>query len=764
MDVLLEPFQQYKLGIWNVCPRTNSISNNTDTHTIDNKSMQVLLLLIQHAGENVTKDQIFKHVWKGSVVADDILSVAISKIRKALGDNARSPTYIKTLPSVGYRLIAKAEVITNTEQVALKKTPYLYQIIAIAFLLLTFSLLYFIVSEKVSPSEQLNIHSIAVLPFEDLSITQGNQHFTDGLPDAIINQLSQVKQLKVISRYSSFTYRGNYNANEIGRELQVDTLLDGSVQTLGEKVRINVRIFSTEDGQQLWSKTFDSEERDIFRIQDNISSAIKAVIQPNVITEFRPSKAINAQAYEWYLIGQYHWRQKDPNSVAKALTYFKQSIELEPNYAEAHVGLTITYSLLHSFSDWSKAKIIETALSHVNHALALQPNSPIALATKGMLLSDKAFYEDSINNVSGMNKLDTSLYQEAEQAFVRSLELDNNATTHSWYGGLLKRVGREEEAIDHLNQAIKLNPLSASLKRSISFSFEVLGKQDTAQRIYQRALILEPGYFSKVIDSASIYRQTARSIIKMTEWQGANTELFTNCSSGFYCTSFIVSYKSIGANEVANKLLANIPPENVQFRQWLSAIESTEQANEQKALVYMEKLSTKYPNNRNVLFKLATAQFRAGEFNQTQKSLLNLYPQWGNSIEAHEITADNYLAMVLHAATLLNLKDKKLADTLLNSVQAFLKQDEVFDKTRAEFTLAEINAQLGNIPQALEHLETALDKGWLASYHHEWWSLQNNHLLLPLNQEPKFHLLLNQHKVKVEELRKKVTQKLIQKP
>jgi TolB-like protein len=104
-----------------------------------------------------------------------------------------------------------------------------------------------------SSKDQININSIAVLPFEDFSVMQDNQHFTDGLPDAIINQLSQIKQLKVISRYSSFTYRGNYNAAEIGQALQVETLLDGTVQIIGEQVRIIVRIFSTANGQQLWS-------------------------------------------------------------------------------------------------------------------------------------------------------------------------------------------------------------------------------------------------------------------------------------------------------------------------------------------------------------------------------------------------------------------------------------------------------------------------------------------------------------------------------
>lgn len=773
--LFLEHFQQYQLGTWVVCPRTNSLTNKLDTHSIDNKSMQVLLFLIQRAGDIVTKEQIFEHVWKGSVVADDILSVAVSKIRKALGDNARSPTFIKTLPSVGYSLIAEVKIIKPTEQINQPlKASFHLKVAAVILLLLTSFIVYFNAAGKRSTTDRININSIAVLPFEDLSVTQDNQHFTDGLPDAIINQLSQIKQLKVISRYSSFTYRGNYNAAEIGQALEVDTLLDGSVQTLGERVRINVRIFSTANGQQLWSKTFDSEEQSIFNIQDNISSEIKATIQPDAMPNFRPTKAINAQAYEWYLMGQYHWRQKNPKSVAKALTYFKQSLELEPDYAEAHVGLAITYSLLYFYGDWDMDKVIETALPHVNKALTLQPNSSTALAAKGMLLSDQAFYEATMNGVNDMSKLDSSLYQQAEQAFTRSLELDNNATTHRWYSGLLKRAGREEEAIAHLNQAIKLNPLSASLKRSISFSFEVLGKQDTAQRIFQRALILEPDYFSQVIDSSFMYRQTKESVMKMVAWQVANAEHFINCSSANYCSQLILSYLSIGAIEAANNILANMPPENVQFQQWVNVIAATELGNERQALSHMEKLALKYPNNRNTLFKLANAQFRAGEFKQAQETLLGLYPKWANkqSIVQSDISADNYLSMVLYAVTLSNLQEGKLASRLLHATEAFLKQDQVqgsiqdplqgdvFDTVKAEYTLAEINAQLGNIPQALSHLSTALDMGWLESYNQEWWSLQNNHLLQPLHRDTQFNLLLNEHTARLDKLRGKVTRKL----
>lgn len=749
--------QQYQLGSWNICPRTNTIKNKVDTHSIDNKSMQVLLFLIQHAGEQVTKDQIFKHVWKDSIVADDILSVTISKVRKALGDNARSPTFIKTLPGKGYILIAEAKKTGDSKQISSKKTKSSIVNAGVVILLLAVCVaLYFAIVDEGSVSNQININSIAVLPFDDLSSEQNNQHFADGLSDAIINQLSQIKQLKVISRYSSFTYRGKYDAPEIGEALQVDTLLDGSVQTMGDHVRINVRIFSTKNGQQLWSRTFDSDTQNSFKLQDNISATIQKVIQPDYSPSAKPTKAINAQAYEWYLLGQYHWRQRNPISLNKAVTYFKHSLELEPDYAEAHLGLGITYAFLHTYGNWYERRAIESALPHVMKALTLKPDLPAALAAKGMILSDKA--KAGLGGIES----ESSLYRQAQKAFTRSLELDNDATTHRWYSTLLRRLGKEAEAVEHLNQAVKLNPLSASLKRSLSFLLKSMGKPDSAQRMYQRALSLEPDAFSRPIDSAKVSRHTHKSVVEMATWQVANPELFTTCSSIEYCEQMVLSYLSIGANNAADKLLDKMHPIHSHFSRSMNLIAFSEKRDAQSVLSNLKREVQHVPYSREAMFYLAVAQFRAAKLSSAKISLSQLYPEWHaeRSLMLSEVTADNYVAMALYAAILSNLDEKEVADLLFLKVQRFLKQGGVFDKIQAEFTLAEINAQIDNKQQALLHLDTALEMGWLESYNREWWSLQNNHLLRPLYEEPEFKLLLKQHQARTNELRKKITRKL----
>jgi len=378
----------------------------------------------------------------------------------------------------------------------------------------------------------------------------------------------------------------------------------------------------------------------------------------------------------------------------------------------------------------------------------VKPSSPTALAAKGMILT--------------LNSGDSTLVQQAQQAFLRSLELDDNATTHRWYSSLLKKLGKESQVIQHLNQAIELNPLSASLKRSLSKYLRSIGKPDSAQRMYQRALILEPDHFSHVIESTHVFRHTQKSIIALAEWQSVNFELFTRCSSDEYCEQLVLAYLSAGAIEAANNVLAQMGGTHRHFRNSLNLIKLGSEEEEQKILAIKERISLNRPNNRRVLFDLAVAQFRVAKFSLAKTSLLQLYPNWRNKadIELNYITADNYLALVLYAATLSKLYEKEATAPLLHKVQTFLKKDRVFDKIQAEFSLAEINAQLENTPQALHHLATALEMGWLESNNKEWWSLQNNHLLRPLFEEPGFKLLLKQHQEKLNELRERVTRKL----
>ena len=193
--------------------------------------------------------------------------------------------------------------------------------------------------------------------------------------------------------------------------------------------------------------------------------------------------------------------------------------------------------------------------SHVNKALELTPNSATALAAKGLILAEKAGY------LKHAGQSDPAVYQQAQNLFQRSLELEENATTHQWYSELLAKVGRHAEALEHLHKAIALNPLSASLQRSFSFTLQYLGKTDSAQKVYQTS----PGTRARFGDS--IYRrfQTqqiyAQTLLQKCRYGTRRTPPCSHeCPSIRYCEQMAFMYLSIGANDMANEIMANLGP------------------------------------------------------------------------------------------------------------------------------------------------------------------------------------------------------------
>lgn len=743
-----------------VCLKTNSIKNATDEISLDNKSMQVLLFLIEHAGNKVSKEQIIAHVWKESVVNEEILAVAISKIRKALGDNARKPTYIKTLPNFGYCLIANVRILDNSTplenapsvKVDFKRNNHRYFVIAAVLFLVASAFFVSFTTVDREPEQLIAIDSIAVLPFEDLSEGKTNQYFSDGLSDAIINQLSQTQSLKVISRYSSFNFRGNRDPSTIGDALKVEALLDGSVQKSAGQVRVNVRIFSTFDGRLLWSKNFDSNSKDIFDLQDLISRDIQVVIQPNARPQLATAKKIDSQAYEWFLMAKYHWQQKTPTSLSKAETYLKHSLELEPNYADAHVGLATTYTHFHYYANWNQTEAVNKALPHLQQALALEPNSPSALATKGMILTLKSrFSEDPQSDL-----------EEAKKAFLRSLEQERNATTHHWYSILLKQLGEEALVLKHMEHAIALNPLSASLKRIYSRYLAINGKLDTAQKMYERALLLEPSRDSNIVESTHVFRNTPNSIKKLAKWQSSHSELFEYCASDAYCEQVVFAYLSIGQDQEANKILARMPSKHQHFMDSLTLINHGLNGETNNAVMLLEQLSAKHPNNYKYHYSMIHAQYRAGMYEQARNSMLKLHPEWLNLPidSAIEVTTDNYLALILYGATLLKLNDKGYANVILNHVEQFLRLNSVHDKAQAEMALAQINAQLNQPDKATTHLRKAIMLGWLETFDREWWTLHDSHLLQPIQNQTEYKILVQQHQQNVKALATQISESL----
>lgn len=246
------------------------------------KTFETLLFLVRRHGHAVPKDQLLDVIWAHTHVSEAVLTHCIAEVRQALGDNPRAPRYLKTLPKVGYKFIADVEGDGRTadEGVFLRTVP-----------------------------ERRLASAIAVLPFANLSADRDNEYFCDGLSEELINALTKVRELRVVAHTSSFSFKGrDIDVREIGRQLAVGSVLEGSVRKSGDRLRISAQLIDTAAGYHVWSEQYDRTLKDVFDMQDEISRAVLSALTLGLLPRapepmIKPS-ARSMDAYLLYLQGR----------------------------------------------------------------------------------------------------------------------------------------------------------------------------------------------------------------------------------------------------------------------------------------------------------------------------------------------------------------------------------------------------------------------------------------------------------------------------
>jgi adenylate cyclase len=240
------PMDDLRVGSWVVTPRLNSISCGDITVRIEPKVMEVLLCFAQQPGETLSKEQLFQTVWPNIIVTEDVLTRCIARLRRAFDDDAREPRIIETISKRGYRLVA----------------PVTASIVATTL------------------AASAASDSIVVLPFVNMSADVENEYFADGITEEIINALTQIKDLHVVARSSAFSFKGkNIDLRIVGEQLNVRTVLEGSVRRADDRLRITAQLVNSADGYHLWSQRYDREMKDVFAIQDEIARSIAQRLQ-----------------------------------------------------------------------------------------------------------------------------------------------------------------------------------------------------------------------------------------------------------------------------------------------------------------------------------------------------------------------------------------------------------------------------------------------------------------------------------------------------
>jgi TolB-like protein/DNA-binding winged helix-turn-helix (wHTH) protein/Flp pilus assembly protein TadD len=519
-----------KIGFdgWVLDPDSGDLERAGTRIRLQEQPLQVLVQLIDSRGGVVTREQLISKLWpKGIVDFDTGVNTAIRKLRVALGDTADTPRYIETLPRRGYRFIAALEpdparepepeaqprpesaTGVSTSDVppvrTLEDSPpqtavpprtgyrrYIALLTALTLALLGVAVVRVWISREparesavtVTPGFSPPLHSVAVLPFVNNSGDKDQEYFSDGLSDELINMLTQVPELRVPARTSSFYFKGKQaTIADIAKALGVAHVLEGSVRKSGSTLRITAQLVRVDNGYHVWSETYDRKLDDIFRIQDDIAGAVVTALRVRLLPMQQPAAqdelgTENLEAYNQYLQGRQSYNQGDARGYQRAVTAFRAATTLDPRYAVAYADLALAQFWL-TTEETTSAKTgaagFDSALAAAEKAVALAPGLAAGYSARGFLRItrfDFAGAQADLDKAVALNPGDASV-------------LHRSAVLLAVLGDLPAAIAREEKAL-------ALDPLSAEICMRLGFFLVSNQQLAQARPLYEKALAIAP--------------------------------------------------------------------------------------------------------------------------------------------------------------------------------------------------------------------------------------------------------------------------------
>ena len=340
-------------------------------------------------------------------------------------------------------------------------------------------------SERGEPTktDALEPRRVAALPLAIISSDQQDEYFADGLTEEIINTLSSIPGLKVIARTSVMKYKeASKSVGEIGRELRVGTILEGSVRKAGGRLRITIQLIDVGSESPIWSQKYDRELEDVFKIQTDIAERVAEALKVQLLTENRTLIQQKAPedigAYVLYLRGRYHWSRRNKEDLEKAIAYFGEAIDKDPNYALAHAGMADCYTLMGRHLYLPAKEAFSKARDFANRALELNNDLAEAHTSLAAVLLIYDWEWDA-----------------AEDQFKRAIQLNPNyATAHYWHSVLLQTTGRLQESVTAAEKAQVLDPLSPVIGMGVVQAYFFSGQYDKAVEECHRYLDMDPSF------------------------------------------------------------------------------------------------------------------------------------------------------------------------------------------------------------------------------------------------------------------------------
>ena len=534
----------YEFGDFRLDASKRRLLRGVEPVPLTPKVFDTLLYMVEHRGNVITKDELMAALWPDTAVEENNLGQNISKLRSVLGESRGENRYIATAPGRGYRFVAEvkaladengreaaeavpsepipapAEVVTTSPPARhsgrLKgrgRTVVLVGLLAAASCVGAF----YIWRARTKTATAAPVRAVAVLPFKPLVVEHRDEALELGMADALITKLSNTRGVIVRPLASTRRYGGiEQDPLAAGRELQVDSVVDGSIQRWGDRIRVTARLVGV-GGEQLWAGQFDEKFTDIFAVQDAISGRVAGALALHLSgeEERRLTKRYteNAAAYELYLMGRYHLYKLTPPEVRKGGEFFQEAVRVDPSYALAYAGIADAYSTLPITSDVAPRDAFPKAKEAVTKALELDGS----LAEAHAILGRIKFWFDWD-------------WAGSESEFRRAIDLSpNNADAHRLYAHLLSNTGRHEEALRELKRARELDPFSLITNTLQGQFLHFAGRDDEAVRSFEKTFELNPNFWvahtqlASVLIHKKMYGQALTELEKAREQSRGNT-------------------------------------------------------------------------------------------------------------------------------------------------------------------------------------------------------------------------------------------------
>ena len=457
------------------------------TIVLTTKVFETLLYFVEHAGETLDKDVLLRSIWPGVVVEENSLTQNVSTLRQALGEARGENRYIATVARRGYRFVAKVtrrdgamEPSVAASPAAARRPRLLLVAAAAVSIVVIAAIIFFASATRPRETAPLAARTLAILPFKPLLPAERNESLELGMAESLISHLSQPGR-QAISPLSSVRRYGALDQDPIaaGRELGVDTVLDGSLQRSGNRLRVAARLLRVADGQQLWAQSFDQDFTTIFDVQDTIAARVAQAISAGqgVGSTRGTPYTQDSGAYALYASGQFAWARQTEPSLLQAIGFFEQAIARDPNYALAYASLADTYALLGVFGMRAPREVFPKARSAVEKALSIDPDLAAAHSALGHI---KMMYEHD--------------WDGAAREYARALQIDPSLAVAYHRRGLLYAIqGDIEHALQANARAQQLEPLWLAPKGAAGNFLYLAGRYDESIQLCEKILALDEG-------------------------------------------------------------------------------------------------------------------------------------------------------------------------------------------------------------------------------------------------------------------------------